>query len=123
MDETRELLFFIRELLNDASVLTELENRLGDEQKNRIINHFNNARKKQELNLDFEDVIEDHIYNESIIHITLIGIGDFGEFPINIMYFGPLFWISAQEFDIVKYFETAEKAIEFAKWEYQSFLQ
>ncbi len=123
MNETRELLFFIKDLLKVTSILTELENRLGVEQKNQIINHFNNATNQQELNLDFEDIIEDYIYNESTINATLIGIGDFGEFPINIMYFGPLFWISAQEFDRVKYFETAEKAIEFAKWEYQSFLQ
>ena len=121
MNETRELLFFIKDLLKVASVLTELENRLGVEQKKQIIHYFNNAENQNKLNIDFEDIVEECIDNESIIQTTLFGNGDFGEFPINIMHFGPLYWISAQEFDAIKYFETAEDAISFAEWEYEGF--
>ena len=122
MNETKELMFFVRDLLKFPLILAELENRLGVEQKNQIINHFNNVSNQHKLNIDFEDIIEECVENESIIHSTLIGIGDYGEFPINIMHFGPLYWVSAQEFDAVKYFETAEEAISYAEWEYQSFL-
>jgi hypothetical protein len=122
MNETKELMFFVRDLLKFPLILDELENRLGVEQKNQIINHFNNVSNQHKLNIDFEDIIEECVDNESIIHSTLIGIGDNGEFPINIMHFGPLYWVSAQEFDAVKYFETAEEAISYAEWEYQSFL-
>ena len=122
MNETKELMFFVRDLLKFPLILAELENRLGVEQKNKIINHFNNVSNQHKLNIDFEDIIEECVENESNIHSTLIGIGDYGEFPINIMHFGPLYWVSAQEFDAVKYFETAEEAISYAEWEYQSFL-
>ena len=46
----------------------------------------------------------------------------FGEFPIDIYHFGPLYWVSAQEFDSIKYFNSAEDAIACAEFEYDSFL-
>ena len=49
-------------------------------------------------------------------------MGDAGSFPINILRFGPVYWIDAMEFDSIGYFETLENAINCASSEYEPFI-
>jgi hypothetical protein len=87
-----------------------------------VINKLNNELSCIDIQVDFEDIISECVENNASIHISLTGIGSFGEFPIDIYHFGPLYWVSAQEFDSIKYFNSAEDAIACAEFEYDSFL-
>ncbi len=60
--------------------------------------------------------------NESEVVKSLIGVGSYGEFPIYIMQFGPVFWIRALEFDTIGYFADAESAIAYAEFNYEPFI-
>ena len=67
-------------------------------------------------------VTYDFVNNNAEVKVTLTGLGSYGEFPIDILNFGHLYWVSAQEYDPIQYFKTIEDAIECAEFEYDSFL-
>jgi hypothetical protein len=67
-------------------------------------------------------LIDDLIHNDYEVPLELLGRGSFGAFPIDVCQFGPVFWVKAQEFDLVGYFSTLEEASEVAKDEYEPFV-
>ena len=120
--ETMEIESFYQELIKDESVQEALINELGIETSNNIIRQFNSGIPYNDIHEDFEDVIINCIEENAIVEDTLTGLGGYGEFPIEILNFGPLYWISAQDFDPIKYFKTFEDAVACAEFEYESFL-
>ena len=120
--ETIEIESFYQELIKDEDIQDALINELGLEISNNIIRQFNNGVTYEDIHDDFEDVIIDCVENNAIVENTLTGVGGYGEFPINILNFGPLYWVSAQEFDPIKYFKTIEDAMSCAESEYATFL-
>lgn len=120
--ETIEIESFYQELIKDETVQEALKNELGIKTSNNIIKQFNNGVTYNDIHEDFEDVIINCIEENAVVEDTLTGIGGYGEFPIEILNFGPLYWISAQDFDQIKYFKTFEDAYACAEFEYESFL-
>jgi hypothetical protein len=119
---TIEIDSYFSELVKYDIVQKELVDAFGEEDAQGIIQKMTIGVSGLDIQMDFEDVIIDCVENNSIIYKTLTGNGDFGEFPIHILQFGPLFWVSAQEFDSIKYFKSANDAIACAEFEYESFL-
>jgi hypothetical protein len=119
---TIEIDSFFSELVQYDIIEKELVNAFGDEVTQGIIQKMTIGVSGLDIQVDFEDVIIDCVENHSTIITTLNGFGDYGEFPIRILQFGPLFWVEAQEFDSIKYFNSAEDAIACAEIEYDSFL-
>jgi hypothetical protein len=121
--QTIEIDAFYNELIKIEIVQKELIDSLGHERAQMVIQKLNCGLTSLDIQVDFEDIISDCVENNASVFISLTGIGSYGEFPINIYQFGPLFWVSAQEFDPIKYFVTAEDAIDCASFEYDSFLK
>jgi hypothetical protein len=114
---------FYNELIKIEIVQKELIDSLGHELAQMVIQKLNGGLTSLDIQVDFEDIISDCVENNASVFISLTGIGSYGEFPIDIYQFGPLYWVSAQEFDPIKYFETSEDAIDCAAFEYDSFLK
>ena len=120
--QTIEIETVYNELINIEIVQQELIDSLGIDQAQTVIQKLNNGLSSIDIQVDFEDIISECVENNASVHVSLTGIGSFGEFPIDIYHFGPLYWVSAQEFDSIKYFNSAEDAIACAEFEYDSFL-
>ena len=104
------------------SIQVEIKNQLGEDIGNKVLKQFKNGISDYDINEDFEDIILDFVNNNAEVKVTLTGLGSYGEFPIDILNFGHLYWVSAQEYDPIQYFKTIEDAIECAEFEYDSFL-
>lgn len=111
------------ELIKIETIQKELTYKFGSEIAKGIIQKLTNGITNLVIDVDFEDTITNYVENNATIITTLTGIGGYGEFPIEIFHFGPLFWVSAQEFDPIKYFKTADEAISCAEFEYNSFFR
>jgi hypothetical protein len=120
--QTTEIETVYNELIKIEIVQQELIDSLGIGQAEMVIQKLNNGLSSKDILVDFEDIIIEFVENNASVHVSLTGIGSFGEFPIDIYHFGPLYWVSAQEFDSIKYFNSAEDAIACAEFEYDSFL-
>lgn len=118
---TIEINEFFHELVKIEIIQEALTGSLGKDIAQGLIQELSSGLHCGNIKVDFEDIITDCVDNNSIIFKTLTGNGDFGEFPIQIFQFGPLFWVSAQEFDSIKYFKSANDAIACAEFEYDSF--
>jgi hypothetical protein len=68
------------------------------------------------------DIITDLVDNESVAKKTIWGLGNGGEFPINIMKFGNVYWIDATEFDPIGYFATLKAARHYAEFNYEPYI-
>lgn len=76
----------------------------------------------QEVNFDFEDIVTEVIENNYEMVAELTGVGSYGEFSIVVNGYGPLFWIHANDFDPIAYFETCEDAVMYAEIEFGAYL-
>ena len=122
MFNTEPLESFYEELMKVESVKEELRNELGKDNANKIIQQFKDGIPYNHIKGDFEEVISDFVENNGDIQTTLTGVGSYGEFPIHILNFGPLYWVDAQEFDSIVYFKSVDDAISCAEWEYEAFI-
>jgi hypothetical protein len=70
-----------------------------------------------------ERQLEDLIVNESVEVKTVTARGSYEDpFQIRINRFGPLRFVSANEFDDVGYFDSTDKARRWARWQYSMYL-
>jgi hypothetical protein len=113
---------FYPQLIKINAVQHAIEEKLGKEICQKIIKAFNDNTPYDAIEVDFEDIIANLVDNESKVVDTLTGMGGYGEFPIDILNYGPLYWIQAQEFDTIKYFSSYEDALSCAEDEYESYL-
>jgi hypothetical protein len=60
--------------------------------------------------------------NEAEVTKSFTGLGGYDEFGINIMKFGGVYWIEAQEFDDIGYFSSEDDASSIAEGEYEPFI-
>ncbi len=120
--ETIPIDFFYKDLVQLESVQVELKSKLGTKDAEGMITKFNNGIPYAEIEGNYEDIIIDFVNNNSEEVECLTGKGDYDEFPISILNFGPLFWVEAQEFDSIQFFSTKEDAILCAELEYAQFL-
>lgn len=113
---------FLKDLIQMESVQDILKTEFGTEEAEIILMNF----KKGISNIEIEDklvnMLSDFVKNNAVEVDTLIGMGGYGEFPISIMNFGPLYWVDAQEFDSIEYFSSKEDAISCAEFEYAEYL-
>jgi hypothetical protein len=114
--------FFLKDLIQIESIQVELKSKLVAENAERIIMKFKNGIPYSEIEGNYEDIIIDFVNNNGVEVKCLTGKGDYDEFPISILNFGPLFWVEAQEFDSIQFFSTKEDAILCAELEYAEFL-
>lgn len=68
------------------------------------------------------DLLVDLLSTEGSPAQSFVGRGDFDDFPITVMQFGPVFWIEAQEFDDIGYFSDCETAASIAESNYEPFI-
>jgi hypothetical protein len=120
--ETIDITHFYCELVRMDSIQKELKSFLGDSESVRIINDFMMGIPYDQIEGNYEDIIGDYIENNAVEIETLYGMGSYGEFPISILNYGPLFWVQAQEFDSIKFFKSKEDAVSCAEWEYEAYL-
>jgi hypothetical protein len=74
--------------------------------------------------LGAHDIILDLVHNNSDVADSLAGWSSAYDdtFPINVMQFGSVFWIEAEEFDDIGYFDTLEEAKGAATFNYEPFI-
>ncbi len=119
---TYDIEHFYSELIKMEEIQTELKDKFGLLEAEKIINQFQNGIHSEEIKGNFEDIIINLIEGDDFEIERLYGWGPGGHFPIALFNFGPLYWVEAQEFDPVKFFETEEAAMAYAVSEYESFL-
>ncbi|MER2266795.1 hypothetical protein [Methylobacterium oxalidis] len=68
------------------------------------------------------DLVEESVHCNAELAGSLAAWGDYGEFAINLMRFGNMYWIDASDFDNIGYFCTFESALEYAELNYEPFL-
>jgi len=120
--ETIPIGFFLKDLIQIESIQVELKSELGIDAAERVIMKLNNGIPYTEIEGNYEDIIIDFVNNNAVEVECLTGKGDYDEFPISILNFGPLYWVQAQEFDSIQFFSTKEDAIHCAEFEYNEFL-
>jgi hypothetical protein len=117
--KTLEFESFYKELIEIEEIQEELIDTYGLELSQIIFNKFREGISHKNIEGDFEDSIYDYIENNAEVIDTLTCEGGSGEFPIDIYNFGPIYWVSAQEFDPIKYFDSYEDAVSCAESEYE----
>jgi hypothetical protein len=88
----------------------------------RILSKLTSQEPLVEEELSAHDIVVDLIHNHSEVEHSLTGLGSAGEFPINIMRFGTVYWIEAPEFDDIGYFDSVESARQCAEGNYEPFI-
>lgn len=109
---------FYNKLFKINSVQNLIKESLGEEYLNKIIQPNSEDLITDEL----INLLEDFIENESSIIQELPATGDYGEFSINILNFGPVYWINSMDFDSIKYFKSKKDAINCAEIVFLEFL-
>jgi hypothetical protein len=110
---------FYPKLIKLREVQKAIEEKLGEEYCKRIIKQFKAKTPYQEIEGDFENVIQDVVVNEGEVVDILTASGGNGEYPIEILNFGPLYWVHAQEYDAIKYFKSYKEAVACAESTYE----
>lgn len=110
---------FYPELIEMEEVQDAIEAQLGEEVCKRIVKHFKEKTPYLQIEGDFEDIIQEVVENEATVYEELTGVSEDGEYPIDILNFGPLYWVHAQEFDPITYFKSFEDAEECARSKYE----
>ncbi len=68
--------------------------------------------------------LEDLVKNDSVTVSSIEASGGYEDFfNIEIQSFGPVFWIWASDFDDIGYFATLKEAEEYAREEYETYIQ
>ena len=120
MFDTKPIVYFFPSLVKEERVIVALREQLGTayEQalKELLAGHYDGAGG------DAHDIILDLVLNDSEELESLEGLGYAGAFPIEILRFGPLFWIRAPEFGHTGYFETQEDAVSYAEANWEPFI-
>jgi hypothetical protein len=120
MKKPNDMEEYVPLLLQDIRVQNELKSAFPEKYEAAISELL--KKKYEGIGGEAHDTISELILNESTDVEDLEGQGYAGEFPIIIYQFGPLFWIYAQEFDNVGYFDTAEDALSHAEEEWSSYM-
>ena len=86
-----------------------------------VIAKMNAGETLSDEELGAHDIIHDLVHNNSVVADSLAGWSSASDdtFPINVMQFGSVFWIEAQEFDDIGYFDTLEEAKDAAEANYE----
>jgi hypothetical protein len=113
--------FFYPLLLDNKETHDAFVEELGEKAKALLLKAKNGL-----LTNDEEAVVHDTLY-ELIINceqreFSLTGCGSEDNFLIEVMRFGPIYWIYAPEFEDIGYFNDKHKTLEVAKICYEPFL-
>ncbi len=112
----------IAELLDMPIVQKELANQL--DLKLESINHeLVRSETWSSIEDDVVCIVFDLMANDSTVVKEHTGIGGYGEFPIDIYQFGPLFYIRALEFDDIGFFDSLDEAETVVYQEYACFFE
>lgn len=87
-----------------------------------VLDSMRNENISSEQADALHDLLADMLNEQGEAVRSFVGRGDFDEFSIDVMQFGPLFWIIADEFDDIGYFDDLVKASDEAKSNYEPFI-
>lgn len=113
--------YFYEELAKDPRIRLALEKEFG-EKAPVILAKLTNEEELEGDELGALDTITDLVLSEGEAQETIGCWGGEGEFPLNIIRFGPVFWIQAPEFDDIGFFDSLKEAIEVAESEFADFI-
>ncbi|MFY7818459.1 MAG: hypothetical protein ACOVRB_08850 [Akkermansiaceae bacterium] len=115
---TPQPLHHYKELLLHSDFVKELIQSEYEDDAQDAIDRFN-AGDDDEL----WDLLEDHKYDRWSPEETIEAAGpDYDIFEIEIFALGPVFFIRANEFDEIGYFDSVSDAISYAKSEYEEWI-
>jgi len=113
------LITFKDKLLKDGDVIKLLKDYYGEEFE-LYIKAFKNGSDED---IDLECILNDDLWESSTTDISFEGAGPENDtFFIQIMKLGPLYFIQANEFDDIKYFDDLNCASAYAQIEYEPFI-
>jgi hypothetical protein len=117
-DRIEDLAAFYQDLFKINSIQNLIRCKLGEE----LLNKINSTSTRYLVSDELINLLEEFIENESSIIHEITALGDYGEFSIGIQNFGPIYWISASDFDSIKYFKSLQDAINCAELVFSEFL-
>jgi hypothetical protein len=114
---------FFPSLVALPSVESSLRKEFGKD-ASAIIAKLNAGEPLSNEELGAHDIINDLVRNDSVMVDSLAGWRSAynDTFSIDVMQFGSVFWVEAQEFDDIGYFDTLEKAKDAAEFNYEPFI-
>jgi hypothetical protein len=111
---------FYSEIIKMVEVQDAITEMYGKENRQKIVKGFSEGIYYHVTPGDIEDLIFDLVDNNYEVDDTIYGVGGYGEYPIEIRSFGPLFWVAAQEFDPIEYFKSFDEALSCAESTYET---
>lgn len=120
MCETYSVSDFYSEIIKMSDVQDAIADKYGKEHCQKIVKGFSEGIYYHITPGDIEDLIFDLIDSDYEVDDTIYGVGGYGEYPIEIRSFGPLFWVEAQEFDPIQYFKSFDDALSCAESTYET---
>ena len=118
----KPLASFIPGLIRLKRAQKELRKSLGSDSEEIIRKALGNEELSADDLANCDDVLADLVSNESESVNTIIGLGGYDKFEINVMKFGDVYWISAAEFDDIGYFGSEKDAEVVAESNYEPFI-
>jgi hypothetical protein len=113
---------FLPKLAQDKSVREAFEEVFG-ERASAILDKLSSGETLIGDEVSAVDLISDLVLNESEAVESLFGLGSAaGVFAINVMQFGPVFWVWAPDFDSTGYFPDARSALAYAESNWAGFI-
>lgn len=119
---SRPLAHFLPRLLRVPAIRDRI-NRSFRGQLAFAIKEIRAGRKEPLIEICLSDEIEDLIGNNSEPVRDIAARGGMDEFSIQIIRYGPVYWISAPEFDDIGYFGSLRKAVACAQVEYDVYIE
>jgi len=120
IENTFPLETFYPQLCLAVPVIDALKDNFPDNAED-IINKLKSGIELQGDEIKAEYIIADLVSNDSEIVDTLTGYGYDGEFSIEIMKLGPVFWIRAPEFDNIGFFNSSMEAGDYASYNFEPY--
>lgn len=117
----RPLSTFYGALSGDQAVVTAVEEAFGSKAQN-LLDKMRSGRVPCEQKDELNDILIDLLGEKGEPAAEFIGRGDFDEFPITVMRFGPVCWITAMEFDDIGFFDEVSAASEAAASNFEPFI-
>jgi hypothetical protein len=120
MNSPQSLEDFYPALAGESEVKSALKTRYGKDAA-AILEHLASGRPLGPELAGVEDTLADLVDNDAFELSTFYANGSDGHFPIEIMNFGPVYFVRATEFDDIGFFGSEAEAVSFAKTEYEAY--
>ena len=117
----RPLSTFYDALSRDHVVIGAVEEAFGSETQD-VLDGMRSGRVPPDQEDELKNVLLDLLSEKGDPAVEFVGRGDFDEFPITVMRFGLVFWVTAMEFDDIGFFGDVIAASEAATTNFEPFI-